>query len=426
MILKDLNLCIVDIETTGTKVIEVAVIKIEKGKLVDQYHTLLNPEQPIPFSITELTGISDDDVKDAPIFQDIHKKLWDFLKGSVFVAHNVSFDYGFLRREFSRQGLPFNLERFCSVNLSRLLFADEAKHDLSSIVDRYNIVLSKRHRALDDALGVWEFLKIIQKKINKKDQEDALSRVLRCSTFFPNKLKLNIDHVPYGLGVYMFYDLSNTLLYVGKANDMRSRVWDQLSDDKRLSKEVARIEYVETYGKLSAALIELHLIKQREPVYNRRFKPLEKMTILSIVEDNAGFKNIHLETYKEIRKEDLTNAYMVFRTKKDATAFVEGISKKIRLGSNDQPVIHNMRLIESLSKRRKITWPYKGPVMIEESSPLKTHGEAFVIDQWIVEEAFKYESEAKIKLYETNGRFDFDTYRILYNYLLKNDNAVVL
>ncbi len=439
MDLNDLDLCIVDIETTGARsqgrIIEIGVLKIEKGKLTDQFHTLINPQQPIPPSITEFTGITDEDVRKAPIFEDIHRSLLAFLKGHVFVAHNVTFDYGFVRYEFDRLGVPFNPDRFCSVQLSRMLFPDQSKHDLSSIVERYGISLHHRHRALDDAMGVWEFFKVIQQEINEDRQHAVLSKILKSTKLLPGELAVKIDHLPYALGVYMFYDTNDVLLFVGKANDIRSKVWDQLINNAKFA-NVERVAHVETQGKLGALLLESYLVKKHHPLLNRRSRPLDGMTTISVTEDAAGYKHLAVETFKSIQKEDLKQAYTVFRTKKHALKFLEGIAKKYRLDKSFlglepyvspdlsvKAVVHNMRLIEAISKHRKINWPFKEPIVIEENNALKTKGEVFIIDQWIIQQAIKYEAQARDILFETDGTFDFDTYRVLFNYLLKNNTV---
>lgn len=443
MTINDLNLCIVDIETTGAgapgnRIIEIAAIKIVKGEQVDQFHSLINPQRPIPYSISEFTGISDEDVKDAPIFEDIHRQLWHFLEGHIFIAHNVTFDYGFIRQEFDRLGMPFNLDRFCSVKLSKTLFPHYPKHDLSSIVERYNIPLRNRHRALDDALGVWEFLRRAQREVGADQWHAGLSKVLRTAALLPKEFPINVDGLPHALGVYMFYGGNDTLLYVGKANDIRSKVCDQVMNNPKLfSKEgcaIKRVEFIETKGKLGASLLEAHLIKKYHPVFNRRFKALDQMTTLSMVEDDAGYKRVVLNTHKSIRKEDLAAAYTVFRTRRLAVRFLEGIAQKYNIGraflglepcpasdrALEKPVIHNMRLIEALSKHRKMNWLFPGAIVIEESNALKTKGEAFVVDQWIIQEMIVYHHDANNELFKMNAAFDFDIYRILFNHLNKN------
>lgn len=166
----DKKLAIVDLETTGMsaqrhRIIEIAVIRIEGNKIVDTFSTCINPEIPIPWFITHLTGISDKDVEKAPLFTEVKHKVKKILKGATFVAHNVWFDYSFIRSEFERIDLPFESKRCCTVRLSRRLFPQYKSHSLESIINRCGFSYKTRHRAYDDAHIVWQFLKKIKKEI---------------------------------------------------------------------------------------------------------------------------------------------------------------------------------------------------------------------------------------------------------------------
>jgi DNA polymerase-3 subunit epsilon len=154
---------IIDIETTGGsgyfhRVIEIGALRVEHGEVVREFQTFLNPGLPIPEFITKLTGISDEDVAHAPLFEDVKDELVELLEGSVFVAHNVAFDYGFIKQEFRRVGYGFSMDRLCSVRLSRELFPEHRHHNLDEIIKRFNIFCDSRHRGLGDAKVVWEFM----------------------------------------------------------------------------------------------------------------------------------------------------------------------------------------------------------------------------------------------------------------------------
>lgn len=157
------NFAIVDVETTGGsatwhRVIEIGVIRVENGRVVREYNTLVNPETSIPSFITHITGITSSAVEDAPVFFDIYEDLLDLFHDAVFVAHNAGFDYNFIRSEFLRIGVPFVMPKLCTVRLSRALFREYARHDLSSIIERFSLSCENRHRAYDDAKVVWDFL----------------------------------------------------------------------------------------------------------------------------------------------------------------------------------------------------------------------------------------------------------------------------
>ena len=90
------------------------------------------------------------------------------MRGALFVAHNAKFDYGFIEQECLRLDIPFSMPHLCTVKLSRVLFPQYPRHDLTSITQRFNISIQKRHRAFDDAFALWEFWKIIDKKIPRE------------------------------------------------------------------------------------------------------------------------------------------------------------------------------------------------------------------------------------------------------------------
>jgi DNA polymerase-3 subunit epsilon len=168
----DKSLAIVDVETTGmramqNRIIEIAVIKVEGSKIIDSFTSFVNPEVSIPSFITHITGISNNDVQDAPLFSQIKHKVKKILGGSIFVAHNVWFDYSFIQSEFQRAKSSYESERCCTVRLSRRLYPQFKSHSLANIIDRFGFKYTKRHRAYDDAFVVWQLLKKIKKEIPK-------------------------------------------------------------------------------------------------------------------------------------------------------------------------------------------------------------------------------------------------------------------
>lgn len=164
------KLAIIDVETTGLsahahRVIEVGIIRVEQSQVVERYQQLINPETEIPHFITQHTGISQDMVKDAPTFGQVFPKIKELLDGGIFVAHNASFDYSFIRAEYARQGEAYNAPRLCTVRASRRLFPGYRRHGLDHIIQRFNIPCPARHRALDDAEVVWQFYRMISQNI---------------------------------------------------------------------------------------------------------------------------------------------------------------------------------------------------------------------------------------------------------------------
>lgn len=181
--LNEQNFTIVDVETTGgspffSRVIEIGILRIEHGEVVDKYQSLLNPQSEIPEFITKMTGITEDDVADAPTFADIAEDLLPKFENSIFVAHNVNFDYQFLKEEFRRLGWQFNTDRLCTVRLSRALYKEHKHHNLGAIIERFEFAAKNRHRAFDDAKVLWDFLQHIHRELDVAEVEKAMKQVL--------------------------------------------------------------------------------------------------------------------------------------------------------------------------------------------------------------------------------------------------------
>ncbi len=162
-------LVLLDIETTGgsarySRITEIGALRIENGEVAGTFSQLVNPEEPVPAFITRLTNITDEMLWDAPLFKGIADELELFLSDAIFVAHNVSFDYSFIKMEFERIGSQFNMDRLCSARLSRRLYPEYKSHALDRLIERLGISVQNRHRATDDAAVIWKF---IQTEIEK-------------------------------------------------------------------------------------------------------------------------------------------------------------------------------------------------------------------------------------------------------------------
>lgn len=152
----------IDVETTGTaawnsRVLEVGALRVEDNKIVKKYKQLLDPQESIPFFISELTGIKDQHVAGKPLFKDVAQEVRELFADAIFVAHNVAFDYGFIKQEFKRIGQEFNSDRMCTVRLSRALYPDQRSHRLDEVIRIHGYEVKNRHRAYDDAEVLYKF-----------------------------------------------------------------------------------------------------------------------------------------------------------------------------------------------------------------------------------------------------------------------------
>ncbi|WP_080059593.1 3'-5' exonuclease [Spirosoma aerolatum] len=148
--------CIVDVETTGgingpTRLTEIAIFRHDGQQVVDSFHSLLNPGCPIPPFIQYLTGISDEMVQDAPTFADVAESVLRITEDAIFVAHNVSFDFNFVKKELNWLGYDFCRRTLCTVRTSRKVIPGYPSYSLGKLCKSLGIPLHGRHRAQGDA-----------------------------------------------------------------------------------------------------------------------------------------------------------------------------------------------------------------------------------------------------------------------------------
>ena len=223
---------ITDLETTGgsiskSKITEFSIFLTDGEKIIDEFTSLVDPERPIPYFISQLTGINDEMVEDAPKFYELAKQVLEFIGDAVFVAHNVGFDYNVLRSEYKSLGFEFRMEYLCTVKSSRQIIPGHASYSLGKLTNELGISLVGRHRARGDALATVELFHLLY----EKDQE-KLSGYIQ-SDLIPQHLHPGLDfdaiaEIPKLTGIYKFYDQENRLIYIGKSNNIRSRVQQHL------------------------------------------------------------------------------------------------------------------------------------------------------------------------------------------------------
>ena len=452
---------IVDTETTGmrppySRVIDIGIIRVENGKEVDRFQSLINPGISVPSSIQRFTHITDEDLEDAPPFEDIALRVSEMLSGAVFVAHNVAFDYGFLKSEFGRVDMPFSPERLCSVQLSRALYPHERSHSLESIINRYGIEVEARHRALPDADAVWQFFGHLQKTLPSKQVKAALAQVSRPRT---GRLESdNFRELPDSSGVYFFHGPDQELLYIGKSKHIRTRARSHFNTssahkEAHIQKETETVTSVSTSGELSALILEALLIKKESPVYNRALRKRKTLVVAKSTPDASGYQRIVLERTDASLPGD--NALSLFRTLTQGKETLRRLSKEHKLcnkllgveqgagacfgyqlgtckgacAGKESPEEYNARIEDAFSKRKIRTWPYRGTVLIDEKENPE-RGTVFFIDNWALLGAFKYDDGMYEPLDDSlsqsgsaHSSFDYDTYKILVRYMLAKRNA---
>jgi DNA polymerase III subunit epsilon len=220
---------IVDIETTGgspadNRIIEIAVIVHDGREITAEFQSLVNPGMPVPKFITVLTGISDQMVKDAPSFGEIAHEVLKLLGDKVFVAHNVNFDYSFLRREFARVNLSFNQRRACTIRLSRRLLPGLPSYSLGNLCRQVGIEIYNQHRAGGDARATARLLELLLEKDNCGAINEAIKKSSRELSLPPHLNRKDFDTLPNRAGIYRFHDSKGRIIYIGKAVNIKKRV----------------------------------------------------------------------------------------------------------------------------------------------------------------------------------------------------------
>jgi DNA polymerase-3 subunit epsilon len=269
-------LIFLDLETTGMsaaqeRITEIGLVEVANGEFVSSWSQLVNPERNIPPFIQSLTGISNQMVRDAPTFEQLAPALFARLQGKILIAHNARFDYGFLKSEFGRLDLSYRSRVLCTAKLSRKLFPEHRRHNLDSLIERYRLHCSARHRALGDAEVLWDFMQKLYALRDTALIDAAVLSQLGASGLPAGLPEEVLDAIPGSPGVYLFYDAKGALLYVGNGPDLRARVRAHFcgsrrpARDKRIAQQVTRVEWMQTAGELGALLNELRLIKQLLP-----------------------------------------------------------------------------------------------------------------------------------------------------------------
>jgi DNA polymerase III subunit epsilon len=319
---------IVDIETTGgspraSKITEIAIYKHDGEKIIDSYETLLNPEMEIPRFITNLTGISDKMVENAPKFYEVAKQIVEFTEGCIFVAHNVGFDYGIIRQEFKNLGFDYRRPHMCTVRASRYVIPGHESYSLGKLTRALGIQIENRHRAGGDALATAHLFTILNSR-DSNSLKTFIQQDINPAILHPNLDVDFIDELPSKTGVYKFFDDTNQLIYIGKSINIKKRVEQHLRNAStrkgiEMREAISRIEFELTGSELIALLLESMLIKKYTPRYNQALKKSKFPYGLFSYQDETGYIRLYLGLTSKTKEMPLTS----FGNKREGVNFLE-------------------------------------------------------------------------------------------------------
>lgn len=327
---------VVDLETTGgiphrDKITEVAIILFDGEKIIDEYQSLINPERSIPYNITRITGIDNDMVADAPKFYEVAKQVIELTEGAIFVAHNVRFDYQFLRAEFKSLGFTFTRRNLCTVRLSRKAFPGLKSYSLGNLIRYFRIEVENRHRAYDDA---WATTILLEKIFNEQGDQEGVKDLVRASlqlTKLPKALKPeDVETLPEECGVYYFRDKDDDIIYIGKSIDIKARAKQHFSKHTKktdkLYEKVASISYEVTGSELASLLKESKEIKEFQPSINRSQKIKDYSYALIRDADKSGYYS-----YKVVKADKAEKPLSYYGSRKSALTHIERIGEAFQL-----------------------------------------------------------------------------------------------
>ncbi|MCU0400565.1 MAG: exonuclease domain-containing protein [Algoriphagus sp.] len=374
-----MEFAIVDIETTGGNpkgggITEIAVVIHDGRRIIHEYQTLINPRMAVPSYITGLTGIDSSMLWDAPFFETISEELWELLEGRVFVAHQVNFDFSFIREAFLKVGKELDSPKLCTVRLSRKIFPGLGSYSLGRICEQQKIPILARHRAMGDAKAtallfdrmIQEKPEIIQASLKKNTGDSFLPPLFPSSKF---------RQLPESCGVYYMLNDKGKVIYVGKANNIKERFKGHFSGNvlpqlkQQLKSEVVDVHWQLTGSEFMALLIETLEIKRLWPKYNSAMKLPKTLWGLFHYQDGSGFyrfqiskvsKNLKpLETFfsSEEARHFLMEAVEVYQLcqkfcglRAVTCAVVQDTSCQGACSSGENPADYNHRVEECINR----------------------------------------------------------------------------
>jgi DNA polymerase-3 subunit epsilon len=445
---------IVDLETTGghvtrDRITEIGLLLID-GEHVERLSYLVNPGQPIPPFIENMTGISDAMVADAPSFSRLAPSILPLLEGRLLLAHNVRFDYGVLKNEFKRAGLSFRSEVLCTVKLSRRLYPEHYKHNLDAIIARHHIVLPARHRALADAEGVYRFILSASEELGVEKVLSTAQALIGESAPPAGLDAATYDALPDVAGVYSVFDTTGLPLYVGRASNIRRQVLAHFGCGKQkevqLAEQAGRIEWQETLGDFGAALLEIMQLKRLHPRLNARGRLRGETCSICLEMHADGFLRPRIVATEQLSFSPAAAHHGLFRTMRDARKALQDLATGACLCQSvlgiervtsrkgrpcdgraagrcpgaciglETADAHNARLQAAITRLSLQDWPYASAIAIVEQDKVSGEAREYVFDRW---RYYGFRTPGKEEELREGGLLDPDLVKLLKTSLRK-------
>lgn len=265
---------IVDIETTGSYaaangITEISIHLFDGESVVEKFETLINPGQPIPYFIQSMTGITEKMVANSPRFEEVAEKIYTLLNDKIFIAHNVSFDYSFIKAHLKESGYDLNCKKLCTVRLSRKIFPGFPSYSLGKLCQSLGIPIYDRHRAGGDTAATVKIFQLLLQNDKEQHIQKSLQRNSKEAILPANVPKEQFEKLPYTPGIYFFHNAKGKVVYVGKAINIRYRVNSHFSNNsesrqkQNFMQHVYAISYQTCGTELMACILESIEIKKK-------------------------------------------------------------------------------------------------------------------------------------------------------------------
>lgn len=324
---------IIDVETTGktNRITEISILKHDGTKIVDEFTSLVNPNTPIPTEITALTGIDDALVADAPTFEEIANKIIDITEDTIFVAHNVNFDYNVIVKEFKKLELDFRRKKLCTIRLSKKLLPKHKSYSLGNLCKTLEIPLIDRHRAKGDAEATVQLFELLLASPKAPEVlHDFLKSDSKEATLPPHLPKAIFTALPNQPGIYLFKNQKDEVIYVGKAINIKQRVLSHFYNKKQkelnMCMEITHVDFELSGSELIALLMEDEAIKKYYPKYNFASKRYLSQYAIFNYTDRKGIIHFAVQKLKLA-----PNPLLVFSNQREAFQYLETICQKYNL-----------------------------------------------------------------------------------------------
>jgi len=301
-------------------------------KVTEKFESLINPGQPIPRYIQAMTGITDQMVSRAPRFEAVAEQVYNILEGKVFVAHNVNFDYSFVKSHLAESGFQLNTKKLCTVRMSRKILPGYPSYSLGRICHSLGIEITDRHRAGGDTAATVKLLQILLKNDTEQHIIKSLGRNSKESVLPPNVPKEHFERLPYTPGVYFFHNEKGKIVYVGKATNIRYRVNSHFSNNsdsrqkQNFMQHVHAISFQECGSELMACILESTEIKKRWPIFNKSQKRWEDVYGIFVFEDQNGYQRLAIDKNRKSLHPVYSFHYLV-----DGHALIRHLMKQFEL-----------------------------------------------------------------------------------------------